>query len=121
MVPRSAANMPASDLMEVVRLLPSRKSADEQIILELNDLGVRFLSQLVQDEYGPTRAERAAALAELIGSVEQVVLTIDALSNVACAPTGSRPSLRIGEAVRLAKNGPKTGGSLGPEPAARGH
>lgn len=75
--------MPASELTEVVRLLPSRRSADEQIMLELKECGTAVLGNLVQDEYGPTRAERAAALKDLIGSVEGVSLAIDALNDVA--------------------------------------
>lgn len=81
-VPRRVVGALATKLEEVVHLLPDRRTPDEQIIGELNDFSVRFLSDLVQDEYGPTRAERASALEELIGSIDQVVLALADLNDV---------------------------------------
>ena len=77
---RQAARMPTRRLRETVRKLPSRKSSIEGLVAELRECGVVFLGDLTQDEYGPTRAERAAALRILIETIEQVSAAIDALT-----------------------------------------
>jgi len=43
-------------------LLPGHRSPIDEIVLELRDLGARYHRYLHQDELGPTRAERMAAL-----------------------------------------------------------
>ena len=60
-------------------MLAPHRSPDDQILVELRDLGSRFLANFLQDEYGPTRAEVAASIRVLIGTTEEVVLAIRAL------------------------------------------
>jgi hypothetical protein len=77
---RQAARMPTRRLREIVRRLPSRKSSIERLVAELRECGVVLLGDLTQDEYGPARAERAAALRTLVETIEQVSASIDALT-----------------------------------------
>jgi hypothetical protein len=56
---------PLSDdgsLASVLDLLPKQSSSREHLVLELLSLGGRYHRYLHQDEFGPTRAERRAAL-----------------------------------------------------------
>ena len=62
---RSGA-IPRAKLEQIVGRLPHRKSSIERLVAELREYGARFCSDLAQDEYGPTRAERAAALKEAL-------------------------------------------------------
>jgi hypothetical protein len=71
------------ELREIVGELPSRRSSTESIVAELREYGDRFLGDLIQDEFGPTRAERAAALRELITAVEELRSAVDSLSPAA--------------------------------------
>jgi hypothetical protein len=59
----------ASDI-DLEALLPGHHSPIEQIVLELRDLGGRYHRYLHQDELGPTRAERMAALRSLLKQLD---------------------------------------------------
>ena len=50
---------PRAKLEEIVERLPHRQSSIAHLVGELCEYGARFRSDLAQDEYGPTRAERA--------------------------------------------------------------
>lgn len=76
---RGAATAQVAGLRAIIRQLPSRRSSIESIVTEVREYGDRFLGDLIQDEYGPTRAERAAALRELINAVDQARAAIDLL------------------------------------------
>src|SRR6266478_5853302 len=55
----------ASDI-DLPGLLPGHQSSDAQIIGALCDLGAKYHRYLHQDEAGPTRAERMAALRSMV-------------------------------------------------------
>jgi hypothetical protein len=55
----------ASDI-DLASLLPGHQSSEAQIVLRLCDLEARYRRYLHQDEFGPTRAERMAALRSLL-------------------------------------------------------
>jgi hypothetical protein len=55
----------AGEVAAAVALLPRTRSAPRDIVQFLLDLGARYHRYLHQDEYGPTRADRGAALAAL--------------------------------------------------------
>jgi hypothetical protein len=63
--PLTGPQLSASDI-ELPSLLPGHQSSDTQIVLKLCDLGARYWRYLHQDEFGPTRAERMAALRSLL-------------------------------------------------------
>ncbi len=88
--------MPRAKLREIVGRLPHRKSSIERLVAELRKYGVRFRSNLIQDEFGPTRAERAAALREALQALEQARSAIEALS--------SKARQVLAEALTLAAN-----------------
>jgi cell fate (sporulation/competence/biofilm development) regulator YlbF (YheA/YmcA/DUF963 family) len=67
--PLAAAQLSASDI-DLEALLPGHHSPIEQIVLELRDLGGRYHRYLHQDELGPTRAERMAALRSLLKQLD---------------------------------------------------
>ena len=52
----------AGEVAAAVALLPRTRSAPEDIVRFLLDLDARYHRYLHQDEYGPTRADRSAAL-----------------------------------------------------------
>src|SRR6267378_8225321 len=60
-------------------LLPGYQSSDAQIIRALRDLGTKYHRYLHQDEFGPTRAERMAALRLLLGRLELLVARLHGL------------------------------------------
>jgi hypothetical protein len=74
---------PRAELEQIVGRLPHRKSSIERLVAELREYGARFRSDLAQDEYGPTRAERAAALKEALEPLEQVRSAIEHLGSTA--------------------------------------
>ena len=67
--PLTTAQLSASDI-DLEALLPGHHSPIEQIVLELRDLGGRYHRYLHQDECGPTRAERMAALRPLLDQLD---------------------------------------------------
>jgi hypothetical protein len=67
--PLTTAQLSASDI-DLEALLPGHHSPIEQIVLELRDLGGRYHRYLHQDELGPTRAERMAALRSLLKQLD---------------------------------------------------
>jgi hypothetical protein len=74
---------PRAKLEEIVERLPHRKSSIADLVGELCEYGARFCSDLAQDEYGPTRAERAAALKEALETLEQARSAIEDLGSTA--------------------------------------
>jgi hypothetical protein len=74
---------PEAKLRRIVQQLPRRTSSIERIVADLCEYGARFHSGLAQDEFGPTRAERAAALRESLEALEQARSAIEDLSPAA--------------------------------------
>jgi hypothetical protein len=58
---RSKAN-----LRSIARLLPRRKSSRESVVASLQMIRALFHRRLHQDEFGPTRADRAGLLRQII-------------------------------------------------------
>src|SRR5260370_38317343 len=75
----TAVELSASDI-DLRDLLPSHHSPIAQIVLALRDLGEKYHRYLHQDELGPTRAERMAALRLLLGRLD---LLLSLLNGVA--------------------------------------
>ena len=67
--PLTTAQLSASDI-DLEALLPGHHSPIAKILLELRDLGGRYHRYLHQDECGPTRAERMAALRPLLDQLD---------------------------------------------------
>jgi hypothetical protein len=59
-------------LAQIVKLLPTQLSANEEVKAKILALGARYHRYLHQDEFGPTRAERMSALRMLLGKLEQL-------------------------------------------------
>jgi hypothetical protein len=78
-----SGRIPKTKLQQIVERLPHRKSSVERLVTELREYGARFCSDLAQDEYGPTRAERAAALKEALEPLEQARSAIEDLGSTA--------------------------------------
>jgi hypothetical protein len=78
-----SGQIPKAKLQQIVERLPRRRSSIERLIAELSEYGARFCSDLAQDEYGPTRAERAAALKEALEPLEQARSAIGDLGSTA--------------------------------------
>ena len=74
----SAAPLALSDI-DLKVLLPGHRSPIEQIVLELRDLGGRYHRYLHQDEFGPTRAERMAALRSLLDQLDLLMSRLKGL------------------------------------------
>jgi hypothetical protein len=70
-------NTPEAKLRRIVQQLPRRTSSIERIVAELSEYGAHFRSDLAQEEFGPTRAERAAALRESLEAFEQARSAIE--------------------------------------------
>lgn len=66
-------------LRSAADFLPSRKSSLELIVAELLELGAKYLRYLHQDEFGPTRAERMAALRALLEQANALYSKLDKL------------------------------------------
>ena len=77
--PVTAAQLSASDL-DLGGLLPSHRSPIEEIVLELRDLGGRYHRYLHQDEFGPTRAERIAALRSVLDQLDLLLSRLNGLA-----------------------------------------
>src|ERR1700756_550308 len=76
--PLTGPQLSASDI-DLPSLLPGHQSSDTQIVLELCDLGARYWRYLHQDEFGPTRAERMAALRSLLEQFDVLMLRLHEL------------------------------------------
>jgi hypothetical protein len=74
----TAAQLSASDL-DLRILLPGHHSANGEIIPALRDLGRRYHRYLHQDEFGPTRAERMAALRSLRDQLDLLLSRLNGL------------------------------------------
>ena len=74
----AAAQLSASDI-DLPVLLPGHRGPIEQIVLVLRDLGGRYRRYLHQDEFGPTRAERMAALRELRDHLDLLLSRLNGL------------------------------------------
>ena len=72
------AQLSASDI-DLEALLPGHHSPVDQIVLMLCDLGGRYHRYLHQDEFGPTRAERMAALREFLDHLDLLLLRLGGL------------------------------------------
>ena len=72
------AQLSASDI-DLEALLPGHHSPVDQIVLVLCDLGGRYHRYLHQDEFGPTRAERMAALRELLDHLDLLLSRLGGL------------------------------------------
>jgi len=76
--PLTGPQLSASDI-DLPGLLPGHQSSDAQIIRTLCDLGARYRRYLHQDEFGPTRAERMAALRQMLDRFELLVSRLHGL------------------------------------------
>src|SRR5438105_14895236 len=56
--------------LDLRALLPGHRSPIEEIVLALRALGERYHRYLHQDDFGPSRAERMAALRQLRNRLE---------------------------------------------------
>ena len=65
--------------VDVAALLPGHQSSIVQIMVVLRDLGARFHRYLHQDEFGPTRAERMAALRLALDRFDLLVSRLNGL------------------------------------------
>ena len=76
--PRTVANLSTSDI-DLPVLLAGHHSPIQQIVLELRDLGGRYHRYLHQDELGPTRAERMAALRSVLDQLDLLLSRLNTL------------------------------------------
>jgi len=76
--PLTAAQLSASDL-DLGILLPGHHSASAEIVSALGDLGGRYHRYLHQDEFGPPRAERMAALRSLRDQLDLLLSRLNGL------------------------------------------
>ena len=86
----SAPSLADDTLAQILSLLPTQLLTSEGVKAQILDLGARYHRYLHQDEFGPTRAERMAALRMVLGQIEQLDsqllglpphLTLDLTSN----------------------------------------
>ena len=68
------------DLRRIAKLLPQRQSSIDKIVARLREMRGRYHRYLWQDEFGPTRADRAQALKVLVEKMEALRAEIDCLS-----------------------------------------
>src|SRR3981081_895955 len=61
-----------SHLQQLVAMLPTMKSGEAQVLVQLVELRARFHRWLHQDEFGPARGEQAAALRAHIKLVREL-------------------------------------------------
>jgi hypothetical protein len=76
--PVAAVQLSASDI-DLRALLPDHRSPIEEIVVALRDLGGRYQRYVHQDEFGPTRAERMAALRWLRNRLELLLSRLHGL------------------------------------------
>jgi len=77
--PVTAVQLSASDI-DLRALLPGHHSPIAQIVLALGDLGGKYHRYLHQDELGPTRAERMAALRLLLDRLDLLLSLLNGLA-----------------------------------------
>jgi hypothetical protein len=77
--PLTAVQLSASDIDNLRDLLLGHRSPIAQIVLSLRDLGVRYCRYLHQDEFGPTRAQRMAALRLLLEAFDLLLSRLNEL------------------------------------------
>ena len=68
------------DLRRIATRLPQRQSSIDRIVARLRELRGRYHRHLLQDEFGPTRAERAQALKALIEQVDALRAEVECLA-----------------------------------------
>jgi hypothetical protein len=66
-------------LRPAIPLLPQRRSGVDSIVSELLDFAAHYHANLHQDEFGPTRAERTAALRTLLHDLDAVIFHLEHL------------------------------------------
>ena len=67
------------DLRRIATRLPQRQSSIDRIVARLRELRGRYHRHLLQDEFGPTWAERAQALKALIEQVDALRAEVECL------------------------------------------
>jgi hypothetical protein len=85
-----------AELQAIACLLPERLASVETIVAELLDIGGRYHRNLHQDEFGPTRAERMAALREILDRLDKLLARLGAL------PSGLQSALSENQCVPAA-------------------
>jgi hypothetical protein len=78
-VPSSAKDQ----LSSAVALLPAMHSSPDQIVDQLLALGERYHRYLHQDEFGPKRAEKLAALHDVVQKLDLLIAQFARLSDQA--------------------------------------
>lgn len=68
-----------TQLRAIVTRMPARRSSIIRLTKDLRDLGGRYQRYLQQDELGPTRAERLAALRALISQIDALADALGAI------------------------------------------
>ena len=76
--PRTAMRLSTSDI-DLRALLPGHHSPVAQIVLSLDNLGGKYHRYLHQDELGPTRAQRMAALRSLLDQLDVLSAQLNGL------------------------------------------
>ena len=76
--PLVAVPLSAADI-DLETLLPGHRSPTEEILQTLSDLGARYRRYLHQDESGPTRAQRMAALRLLLDQFDLLASRLNEL------------------------------------------
>jgi hypothetical protein len=95
----SAVPLALSDI-DLKVLLPGHQSPSEEIVLELRDLGGRYHRYLHQDELGPTRAERMAALRSLLDQLVLLMSRLNGLPRYLCLRLSRRLASGCGSVER---------------------
>jgi hypothetical protein len=85
------------DLQAVARLLPKCRAPIETIVAELLNIGGQYHRNLHQDEFGPTRAERMAALREILDHLDKLLARLGDL------PSGLRFAMSKNQCVPVAE------------------
>ncbi len=68
------------NLRRIAKQLPQRQSSIDKIVARLRELRGRYHRHLLQDEFGPTRAERGRALKALIEQVDALRAEVECLA-----------------------------------------
>jgi hypothetical protein len=68
------------NLRPIAKQLPELQSSIDEIVARLRELRGRYHTHLLQDEFGPTRAERAQALKVLIEQVDALKAEVECLA-----------------------------------------
>jgi hypothetical protein len=89
--------MPRAKLRQIVGRLPERKSSIECLVAELREYGARFRNDLLQDELGPTPAERAAARKEALQALKEAQSAMEGLRSNASQVLANASTLATGD------------------------